>query len=47
MTPGAFQIECFECEASAWGDPENDVEWWKEFHRDHFCPDANFEVTPL
>lgn len=42
-TTRSFRIKCLECESIAWGDPDSDVEWWKEFHRDH-CPGAEFEV---
>lgn len=43
----SFQIECLECESIAWGDPGDDVGWYKEYHRDHYCPGADFEVSAL
>lgn len=40
-----YRIECLECGAVEFGDPGDDVEWDKAYHRERCDPDAEFEVT--
>jgi hypothetical protein len=42
-----YRIECLECGSIAFGDPSNDPERDAEYHRDHHCPEAEFEVSEL
>lgn len=44
---GTYRIRCLECGTMSFGDPDDDVEWDKRYHRMHHCPDADFEVTAL
>lgn len=43
----SYRIECLECGSVSWGDPESDPEHDKQYHRDHYCEGADFEVTQL
>ena len=43
--PESYRIECLRCGSVAFGDPENSVQDDKMYHRDHCCPDAEFEVS--
>lgn len=40
-----YRIRCLECGSMTFGDPCDSVESDKKWHRDHFCPDASFEVS--
>ena len=42
-----YKIECEECGATEFGDPDGDRDWDKEYHRMHHCPNASFTVTDL
>lgn len=42
---GGYRIECLDCGAWAIGDPDDDPEHDKQYHRDHHCEGAEFEVT--
>jgi hypothetical protein len=42
-----YRIRCLECGSMSFGDTENEPEFDKEYHRDHYCEGAEFEVTPL
>lgn len=44
-TTQGYRIECKECGATEFGGPDMDVDWDKEYHRLHHCPNAEFEVT--
>lgn len=44
---GRYRIECLECGATEYGDPDDDPQWDKRYHRGHHCPDAEFHLRPL
>lgn len=44
---GSYRIECLECGSVAFGTPDSDPEFDKEFHRERCDPDAEFEVSDV
>lgn len=40
-----YRIECKECGAIEFGYSETQLECDIDWHRDHYCPGAEFEVT--
>ena len=45
IAPLTYKVECLDCGAVSWGDPDMGADWDMEYHRDHHCPTAAFEVV--
>jgi len=43
-TNESYRIECRECGAIEFGDSETELQCDIDWHRDHHCPGAEFEV---
>jgi hypothetical protein len=42
---GVYRLECLDCGATVIGDAGTDLTDDQRWHRDHWCPDAEFQVT--